>query len=59
MSFEIGVEYSRLRLIFTEELKDLPYGMIWQEFCERHDALCGRALTGSLETYQASVSGRG
>ncbi|WP_171128322.1 MULTISPECIES: L-rhamnose isomerase [unclassified Ruegeria] len=47
------------RLIFTEELKDLPYGMVWQEFCERHDAPYGLALSGSLETYQASVSGRG
>jgi L-rhamnose isomerase len=24
------------RLIITEELKDLPYGLIWEEFCARH-----------------------
>ena len=47
------------RLIFTEELKDLPYGIVWQEFCDRHDAPCGLALSGALESYQASVSGRG
>ena len=47
------------RLVFTEELKDLPYGIVWQEFCERHDAPCGMALSGALKTYQASVSGRG
>ena len=47
------------RLIFTEELKDLPYGIVWQEFCDRHNAPCGLALSGALESYQASVSGRG
>ncbi len=47
------------RLILTEELKDLPYGVVWREFCERHDVPCGLAFSGSLEAYQASVSGRG
>ncbi|MEL7345091.1 MAG: L-rhamnose isomerase [Pseudomonadota bacterium] len=46
------------RLIVTEELKDLPFGVVWQEFCKRHDAPCGLALSSALETYQASVSER-
>ncbi|MEM0950377.1 MAG: L-rhamnose isomerase [Pseudomonadota bacterium] len=46
------------RLIVTEETKDLPFGVVWQEFCHRHDANCGLDLSGSLENYQASVSRR-
>ncbi|MEP5759390.1 MAG: L-rhamnose isomerase [Litoreibacter sp.] len=46
------------RLILTEELKDLPYGAIWSEFCGRNDVCTGLSLMSELDTYQTSVSGR-
>ena len=45
--------------MLTEELKDLPFGAIWQEFCARSDVASGQALISALDTYQATVSGRG
>lgn len=47
------------RLMMTEELKDLPYGAVWSEFCNRMDVPEGLALISSLDSYQASVAGRG
>ena len=46
------------RLIITEELKDLPYGLVWEEFCNRHGAPVGNPLIKDLEGYQNSVSDR-
>ena len=46
------------RLIITEELKDLPYGLIWEEFCTRHSVPAGPPLIKDLEGYQNSVSDR-
>ncbi|NNE89693.1 MAG: L-rhamnose isomerase [Silicimonas sp.] len=47
------------RLTVTEELKDLPYGAVWSEFCARHDAPSGQALISDLTSYQAGVADRG
>ncbi len=47
------------RLILTEELKDLPYGAVWAEFCRRHEVLAGHDLIAALDAYQAQVAGRG
>jgi len=57
-NLEASLDFTR-RLVFTEELKDLPFGRVWQEFCERHGVLTGLALSGALESYQESVSKRG
>ncbi len=46
------------RLLMTEELKDLPYGAVWTEFCDRMDVPQGNALISSLDAYQASVADR-
>lgn len=46
------------RLSMTEEMKDLPYGTVWAEFCERMDVPEGLSLIADLEAYQSSVSGR-
>jgi len=46
------------RLAVTEELKDLPYGAIWDEFSKRGDVPNGQALIRELDRYQSSVSGR-
>jgi len=44
------------RLILTEELKNLLFGTVWQEFCERHDVPNGLALSRAIEGYRDSVS---
>lgn len=47
------------RLVLTEELKDLPFGAVWEEFCARHERPSGATLVRDLSTYQDSVAGRG
>lgn len=46
------------RFVITEELKDLPYGAIWTEFCDRMNVPEGLQLISQLEKYQACVAGR-
>ena len=46
------------RLLWTEELKDLPHGAVWAEFCARQDVPTGTALIGSLNAYQQKVAAR-
>ncbi len=46
------------RLVITEEVKDLPFGAIWEEFCTRLDCPTGQALIQQLDAYQSSVSSR-
>lgn len=46
------------RLTLTEELKDLPYGAVWAEFCARNNASVGTELIGRLDGYQKSVEDR-
>lgn len=47
------------RLVLTEELKDLPYGAVWAEFCTRQGVPAGAPLAAELDAYQASVAHRG
>jgi L-rhamnose isomerase len=46
------------RLVLTEELKDLPFGVVWREFCDRMSVPTGGSLLGDLDAYQSSVSNR-
>lgn len=55
---ETTLDYTA-RLVLTEELKDLPYGAVWEEFCKRHDRPTGARLIGTLDAYQDRVSDRG
>jgi L-rhamnose isomerase len=55
---ENGLDFTA-RLTLTEEFRDLPFGEIWVEFCERMDAPFGHSMIGELGTYQASVAARG
>ncbi|WP_299375645.1 L-rhamnose isomerase [uncultured Tateyamaria sp.] len=57
-SAETALDYTT-RLMVTEEFKDMPFGAVWDEFAERHGTPSGRALIRELDSYQASVSGRG
>ena len=47
------------RMTLTEEIKDLPFGAVWSEFCARHEVPTGLDLIQRLDTYQVSVAGRG
>ncbi|MBD0865309.1 MAG: L-rhamnose isomerase [Rhodobacteraceae bacterium] len=47
------------RLTMTEEFRDLPFGAIWAEFCERLEKPSGLSLIGELDAYQARVASRG
>jgi L-rhamnose isomerase len=55
---ENALDFSR-RFMLTEELKDLPYGAVWAEFCARMEVPVGQALIADLDRYQESVAGRG
>ena len=57
-SAETALDFTA-RLTLTEELKDLPYGAVWSEFCARQDVPAGLNLISNLESYQAKVSARG
>lgn len=47
------------RLALTEELRDLPFAAVWNEFCARADVPTGAPLIAGLERYQAGVATRG
>lgn len=47
------------RLTMTEEFKDLPFGAIWAEFCNRLGTPSGRPLISKLDAYQSRVASRG
>ena len=47
------------RFVLTEELKDLPFSVVWAEFCARNERPVGKALVGELDRYQEKVSSRG
>ena len=47
------------RLTMTEEFRDLPFGAVWAEFCQREGRPAGLSLIGELDAYQARVAGRG
>lgn len=47
------------RLVMTEELKDLPYGAVWEQFCAQLDVPSGQTLITDLNSYQSSVAARG
>ena len=47
------------RLTLTEEFKDLPFGVVWAEFCDRLETTTGLPLIRALDAYQAQVAARG
>jgi len=55
---EDGLDFTA-RLTLTEEIKDMPFGAVWQEFCDRHGTPAGLPLIGELDAYQARVASRG
>ncbi|MAM60444.1 L-rhamnose isomerase [Maritimibacter sp. UBA3975] len=47
------------RFVLTEELKDLPFGAVWAEFCARNERPYGMGLIHELAGYQTRVADRG
>lgn len=47
------------RFMLTEEIKDLPVGIVWKEFCERNGVPTGLELVNDINAYQKSVADRG
>lgn len=43
------------RLALMEELKSLPFGPIWDEFCRRHDTPVGIAWIDEVRAYESKV----
>ena len=56
-SAETALDFTT-RFMLTEELRDLPFAAVWEEFCARNDTPTGAALISALNGYQDSVSGR-
>lgn len=46
------------RFVVTEELKDLPFGHVWDEFCTRMNCPSGLHLINQLDRYQNTVAER-
>jgi L-rhamnose isomerase len=46
------------RFMITEELKDMPYGAVWNEFCSRLNVPSGQQLIKQLDDYQQAVADR-
>ena len=57
-SVEERLEFTA-RLLWTEELKDLPFAAVWAEYCARQDVPTGASLITELESYQNRVATRG
>ena len=57
-SAEDSLDYTT-RLVVTEEIKDLPYAVVWAEFCERMGVPSGQSLASDLNRYQSGIAGRG
>jgi L-rhamnose isomerase len=56
-SAELELDFTT-RLMVTEELKSLPIGAVWNEFCARSERPTGLSLIEALKTYQAQVADR-
>ncbi len=54
---EASLDYTQ-RLMVTEEIKDLPAGAVWQEFCDRNSVPEGKALLETLKGYDQRVADR-
>ena len=43
------------RLVYTEELKTMPFGAIWDEYCERCGVPVGEKWYDEVKTYEKDV----
>lgn len=43
------------RLVLQEELKSMPWGAVWKQFCAQHDVPVGNALLAEIQGYETTV----
>jgi L-rhamnose isomerase len=46
------------RLALLEEIKTLPLGAVWDEYCRRHDTPIGPAWLDEVNRYESAVLNR-
>ena len=54
---EIAGDYTQ-RLFLMEELKGMPFGAVWDEFCLRQNVPVGSAVLSEIQLYEAQVLSR-
>ena len=54
---EIAGDYTS-RLAMLEELKTMPFGTVWDEYCGRMDAPVGDAWLKEVKTYETNVTSK-
>ncbi len=54
---ELAGDYT-MRLAWQEEVKSLPWGAVWETFCQRQSVPVGRAWTDEIKTYEKEVLSR-
>ena len=50
-----GVGDLSARLAMLEEIKSLPFGGVWDEYCRRHEAPVGQAWLAEVKDYEKNV----
>ena len=43
------------RLMLLEEIKSMPFGAIWKEYCDRNNVPCGMAVMENIKKYEQAV----
>ncbi|MBE6375244.1 MAG: L-rhamnose isomerase [Lentisphaerae bacterium] len=43
------------RLMLLEESKSMPFGAVWNEFCQRNQVPCGMAVMNEIKEYEKNV----
>ncbi|MDR2473264.1 MAG: L-rhamnose isomerase, partial [Tannerella sp.] len=46
------------RLALQEELKNMPWNAVWDEFCRRHNTPVGDDYIAEIEQYEKKVTGK-
>jgi L-rhamnose isomerase len=54
---EVGGDYTS-RLAMLEELKALPFGAVWDYYCEKSDVPAGDAWLKEVKDYEARVTSK-
>jgi L-rhamnose isomerase len=54
---EVGGDYTS-RLAMLEELKTLPFGAVWDYYCEKSEVPAGDAWLREVKDYEARVTSK-
>jgi L-rhamnose isomerase len=54
MDAEIKMDFTK-RLAMMEELKTLPFGAVWDYYCQKHGAPVGMAWFDAVRQYEKDV----